>query len=152
MTFANVTSQLKDGCQCIERGTENTEDIFLHALFAEHATERDFRTIWETQRHRCIKTKCKDICKYHGVSFNKLESDNEAIAIEKYKNIASKISADSRRIAPAIPSWKYYCKAKFKLDAGVVWPDGTTEERHVNFFKCDTFQPNCLEYISIELL
>jgi hypothetical protein len=148
MTFDGVNNNTPEKCKCIGENTqENTSDFFLHALYGSEPTERDFKSSWESDPSVELK-KCREICQHRGVSFNKLDDINEQAILERYRG-APKSQGE---IAPRLRRWTHYCKVKFLPDAGLIWEDGKTEQRHCHFFKCDTFTKEKLHYHEIKPL
>lgn len=117
-------------CKCIDNKLviQNISDIFCRKV-SEKVNISDFISCWEkNQRPKDIQN-CSEVCKYKGLSFQKFT--NEDKLIEYYRKIF--------KVSP-MKKTKYYCKVKFKEDAGKIWCNSNKKVNpHHTFFKSDDF-------------
>ena len=144
MEFSKIHAGIDLDC-ITDDVVENVKDVFTRKIISNSLQENDFMSYWELGKRMQYEPKTKDeICKYRGISINLYENDENIE--EYYKKIFRKVGQfKPKKIKP-----KFYCKFKFKNNAGKVWQNGYEKPYHCTFFKCDTFEINLIDVIEIK--
>ena len=140
MTFDNIHNDTH--CQCLDNTAENLVEVFARKIKKSEPSDGDFSSHWE----RGIlgnSAECKEICLRKSLSINKYDASTESQIIEKYKTTFN--------ISPAMKA--YYCKFRFKLDAGLIKSTPNNNDKsHCSFFKCDAFTIDRIDVVDIQRL
>jgi hypothetical protein len=130
ITFEKLTIDTK--CHCIsEKCCEDTETVFLRRTLYRVVDERDYKSYWELGRWVSKSASdCKQVCKAKGLSIYK--SPDADHLVEKWK--------ESIRISPQMFKERFYCRIRFRPNAGVVLHSPGRETQHHTFYKCDAFR------------
>jgi hypothetical protein len=133
---------------CIGEDTpENTSDFFVRRIDKNKLREKDFLSHWE----RGIKPDPKDemdrkkVCGKKGISCY-LYNDNDYSIEKKLINTMRIVSKFKRKLG------KFFCKLRFKKNAGRIWKNGRNSPYHCDFYKSDGFSLDLVEVIEIKPL
>lgn len=140
MTFEDLHRDLD--CDCFEPDgiAENTADTFARRVRHNPPRVADFNSFFQEGKPCRNPDDCEYLCKYRGVSINKVETAREA----KLKSTWAEII----RFRPKTP--RLYCKFRLKEGAGKVWPTPTRNDSdHHTLLKSDQFKMKLVEIIEV---
>lgn len=136
MTFENLSEQAD--CNCLEGAVENHTSKFVIKTNRPSLILNDFKTKWE-KGDTNVDT-CQKKCGKKGNSMSKIHEEDT--------NLEDVISI-YKILFPFSPSYKPYCTV-FKLgeNSGVVKSTPSNRNNyHHDFYKCDEFQLDSINYI-----
>jgi hypothetical protein len=137
MTFDKIHSDIQVKCITTEM-RENVTDIFIRRVRNTALSDKDFLSYWEEERRPKYETQ-KGICKFKGISISKIVNNNEEFILNKFR--------ETKNFKPNKSD--YFCKMRFKNNAGLVWETPSHNPYHHTFFKCDDFKMGDIKVLEV---
>lgn len=140
MTFEKL--EVDTACKCLEDESinENIDDQFLRLIKGTRIGQNQFESLWEKMKRPGDPRDCKTVCKFKGLSMDKMSNGNEQALLDHYKALTA--------IKPSLGD--HMLQFKCRPNAGKVWPTPSKKSAaHHTFFKCDTFKVSLIEVIKV---
>ena len=136
MEFKNLS--IDTVCDCLNNGVVDNISRFAIKTMKDHLRDNDFKTYWEKGRRA---EDCKEICSLKGQSLTIVNNDQDLQAtVEVY-----------RELFPFSPKYKSHITLiTLKENSGYVkhTPIINVNTLHHDFYKCDNFTLNHINFIS----
>ncbi len=137
MTFDNIISN--PNCSCLVDAVEDSTSKFALKTNKAKIAEVNFKSKWEKDDNS--HTDCKKVCSKKGVSLSIINEDNSNL---------NKVVDIYKKIFPLAPGYKPVCSIVTLGDKNglVKSTPSLNNVFHHDFYKCDAFDFNKINYIS----